>query len=1041
MGIVMQRAGAAAIIGLFSAGILLAGEPARAAGGNAKVKSIRVSASKKTLYLGWKKSKRMAAVKVKVTPKKASKKVTFKSSNKKVLKVSKKGKVTAVKAGRATVTVTSRAQKKKKAKIKFTVKNYPMAFAKKTVSMTLEGKSDVTEKKLTLYGVTSATFSSGNKEVATVTPNGTVKAKKLGTAVITAKNKKGKKSTCTVKVQHSTQAIHDPSVFRDPKSGKYYTFGSHLMAATSTNLIGWSPAAGSASNYAPGSSLFSKKYTKEFAKAYAYTMPDGASQNAWAPDVIYNPSMHKYCMYMSIVDGQTKCCIAMATADKPDGPYRYVDMIVCSGMKTNGSDIDKTNVAKALGIGADEAKKSKYAKLGANSPDCIDATVFYDHEGNLWMVYGSFTTTGGIRLLKLDPASGLRGENYADSGDGRDGGLSTDDPYYGKKIANSNGEGPYIQMLPNKNSATGYYYYLWTSVGNLQYYGGYNMRVVRAERPEGPYYDAAGNEAVKDIQKYALGLRVMDNYKFSFMKSAFVSQGGNSAVDDGNGKTFIQFHTRTSSSDNYTFRVHQTFVNEDGWPVTAPYEYNGETIADSYDKSAVTGDYEFIYHRTAFAKTSDKNIDTLPAERLTLHGDGSISGACKGSWSLDGHNITIQIDGKTYKGVVLKQCEQTNARKEVMVFTAVGEDNRAIWGSKMHKSDADAVAYDADALLVPERAARDFALDTEGLFSSSVSWKSNHAAIWIDGGKADVSCGEKEVSVTLTAAVKKGNKTKTKTYTVKVPKGGLRIDTAVQSDKIELPDSYLGEKVNWTSSDSGVISADGNVVQPQQGYRKVTLTAETGGVKKSFEVVVLPKAEGTRIYHEDYSTMVSDAAIATRWMSKDKQNCLYVEQDETHDSFIKFAGGRTGTSQGAQSLFSIAEQVKSSYTVQFDVALEAGTREQTEFALLTTDKKFKENDTNSGIESGYICKLTTTNSKTWHINDSKDGFDLPTGWVTVTAAVDAASGKAAVRIADGENCYYGGEVSINGNGKPDGLYLRWACIHSVISVDNVSVSQ
>ena len=38
MGIVMQKAGAAAIIGLFSAGILLAGEPARAAGGNAKVK-------------------------------------------------------------------------------------------------------------------------------------------------------------------------------------------------------------------------------------------------------------------------------------------------------------------------------------------------------------------------------------------------------------------------------------------------------------------------------------------------------------------------------------------------------------------------------------------------------------------------------------------------------------------------------------------------------------------------------------------------------------------------------------------------------------------------------------------------------------------------------------------------------------------------------------------------------------------------------------------------------------------------------------------
>lgn len=101
--------------------------------------------------------------------KKAAKKVSYKSSNQKVIKVSSKGKVTAVKPGKATVTVTSKAQKKLKRKIKFTVKNYPMAFASKSVSVTLEGNADVTEKKLTLYGTDKAvTFTSDNKEVATV---------------------------------------------------------------------------------------------------------------------------------------------------------------------------------------------------------------------------------------------------------------------------------------------------------------------------------------------------------------------------------------------------------------------------------------------------------------------------------------------------------------------------------------------------------------------------------------------------------------------------------------------------------------------------------------------------------------------------------------------------------------------------------------------------------------------------------------------------------------------------------------------------------
>lgn len=63
------------------------------------------------------KSKKTAAIKVKVKPKKASKKVSYKSSNKKVIKVTAKGKVTAVKPGKATVTVTSKAQKKFRKKL------------------------------------------------------------------------------------------------------------------------------------------------------------------------------------------------------------------------------------------------------------------------------------------------------------------------------------------------------------------------------------------------------------------------------------------------------------------------------------------------------------------------------------------------------------------------------------------------------------------------------------------------------------------------------------------------------------------------------------------------------------------------------------------------------------------------------------------------------------------------------------------------------------------------------------------------------------
>lgn len=943
-----------------------------------KPKSIQVT-GKKTLYLTGQSKRLNTKLKVQIKPKKALQKVSFSSSNKSVAKVTAKGVVKAVGEGKATITVKSKANKKVKKTIKITVKNG----SDEDVTINLEGNGTVTHQIMVdpdpMAGGT-VSYVSSNPDVATVNESGIVTANRLGQTVITAASSNNKVRECTVTVSKRNRDIHDPSVYRDPVSGKYYSFGSHLRAVYSSDLIGWSTAASTDSNYNSGNTLFTKNYKEEFEQAYAFTMPNGAKENAWAPDIIYNTSMKKYCMYMSIVDGKKKCCIAMASSDQPDGPYEYKGMLVCSGLAEKGNDIDKTNVAAALNLSDEEARQSKYANLGEASPDCIDPTVFYDHKGNLWMVYGSFTTSGGIRLLKLDPETGLRGTNYADSNDGGENGLSTDDPYYGKKIANSNGEGPYIQMVKSRHSSTGYYYYLWTSTGNLQYYGGYNMRLVRAENPEGPYYDTKGQDAARDLQKYALGLRVMDNYQFSFMDSANVSCGGNSATDDGNGKTFIQFHQRTSASDGYVFRTHQTFENEDGWLVTAPFEYNGETIKDSYSKQDVAGTYEFLYHRDYFAKTTIKNMDYIQSERLTLNEDGTVSGAYKGTWELNGHYFTIHINEQDYKGVVLEQYEQNASREKVMVFTAVGKDNRTVWGSKMHKTDAQAAKYDAEHLSIPETVTEDFELPQEGLFGSTITWESPTGAVSIENGKAVLS--EVGQQSSLKAVVSCGSSTIEKKFTFMVDK--------------------------------------------MKEYQSVTNVTRPGA------------AEFFR-YYEDYSKAVNDQEIAKVWTSRDQQQCLYVESDETHDSFIKFAAGNTSSSQGAQSNFGISKQAGDIYTVEFDVALEAGTNDVTEFAITGMDADFVDNEPNHGLESGYILKLSAEGDQDFTINDSMDSFELPVGWVHVTATADVGSKQVYVTIEDDKHIYYGGIVEINGKGELNGLYLHWAAKQSLISVDNVMV--
>lgn len=116
--------------------------------------------------------------------------VKWTTSNKKVATVSSKGKVTAKKAGRATITAKVSG---KSYKCKVTVKKPSLNKSKATLE---KGKT----LTLKLTGATAKKYTTSNKKVATVTSKGKITAKKAGTATITctASNKKIYKCKITV---------------------------------------------------------------------------------------------------------------------------------------------------------------------------------------------------------------------------------------------------------------------------------------------------------------------------------------------------------------------------------------------------------------------------------------------------------------------------------------------------------------------------------------------------------------------------------------------------------------------------------------------------------------------------------------------------------------------------------------------------------------------------------------------------------------------------------------------------------------------------
>ncbi len=455
-------------------------------------------------------------------------------------------------------------------------------------------------------------------------------------------------------------AVHDPSI--KVYDGRYYIYGSHMTGAWSDDMQKWTYIG---NGYSASNPLFENLFAEGLdIFEYAGTYENG-SHSVWAEDVIYNEAMGKYVMYFCTSSTYIKSKLCYATADAPEGPYVYQGSLLYSGF--TAQDIDTTDVYEYVDA---ETAASTYLSGGQYNnklwPNCIDPAPFYDAEGRLWMTYGSWS--GGIFLLELDPETGLIIHPEAD--------LENEvDPYFGKRLlggGHNSIEGPYIQYDEKSG-----YYYLYVSYGGLERTGGYQMRVFRSKTPDGEYVDMNGEYPSIGYDHSKYGLKLSGNYYLPSCKYAYMATGGQSAFQDTDGKQYVCYHSRFDHGDEtHEPCVKQVFLNEEGWPVLAPYTTKGETIVEEgYPAKELTGTYYFINQGK---KINDKIAE---AQLITLHEDGTVSGAIEGTWEAkDGTcYMTLSYDGVAYSGVFCRMKDE--AGTDVMAFTAAG-DNQSVWGVK-----------------------------------------------------------------------------------------------------------------------------------------------------------------------------------------------------------------------------------------------------------------------------------------------------------------------------------------------------------------------
>lgn len=574
-------------------------------------------------------------------------------------------------------------------------------------------------------------------------------------------------------------SVHDPSVIKVDET--YYVFGSHLAAAKSNNLMQWEQVANGVSSTNP---LF-EDVVEELKETFDWAQSD----TLWAADVIQLEDGKFYMYYNACKGDSPRSALGVAVADSVEGPYEDLGIILKSGMWDQTSEDGTIYDARI-------------------HPNTVDPDVFFDKEGKLWMMYGSYS--GGIFIMEMDPKTGkaLPGQGY------------------GKKLLGGNHsriEGAYVLYSPETD-----YYYMYLSFGGLDAVGGYNMRVVRSENPDGPYYDSEGNDMInvmadpslpifddKSIEPY--GVKIMGSHLFdrkigdpgTGIGTGYVSPGHNSAYyDPETGEHFLIFHTRfPQQGEMHEIRVHQMFMNKDGWPVVAPYRYAGEQLEKVY-RDDIIGDYKLINHGKDISADIKKTVD------ITLAENNKITGDVTGTWKKTGHNSAeLTIDGISYDGVFLRQWDPT-LESYVMTFSTLSNNGTAIWGSKVPaKTDKEVVADVVADLTIGDTSAviNNLELPTEGTRDAVIAWASSNEEVVTDTGIITrPSPGSESAEATLTATIQKGSETATKDFSIVVLPAKASGEIAHYSFDADLTDA-LGKAAAGTVTGNRLDNTGGTI--------------------------------------------------------------------------------------------------------------------------------------------------------------------------------------------------------------------------------------
>jgi arabinan endo-1,5-alpha-L-arabinosidase len=303
-----------------------------------------------------------------------------------------------------------------------------------------------------------------------------------------------------------------------------------------------------------------------------------------------------------------------------------------------------------------------------NKMNAIDPSVISDaHNKKMWMHYGSYF--GGLYCVELDPLTGFtKKEN--------------DHGHLLASRANlkkQNLEAPETIYNPQQDK-----YYLFVSYDALFTF--YNVRVGRADKPEGPYYDYFG----KDMRDTTNNYPVL-THSYMFGNHPGWSGNGHCAILNDNGQYYM-LHQGRLAPDNLMMLMHVRKIAwlPDGWPVVSPERYadikNSEITSDD-----IPGNWEII-QLSELKPPSELWQGQIPpggwqytpkafniADTVKFMANGTTNSFYKKSWRIK--NNCLYLNNSPHSVFHGWDWED---KKNTILFTGISENGFTVWGKKIN---------------------------------------------------------------------------------------------------------------------------------------------------------------------------------------------------------------------------------------------------------------------------------------------------------------------------------------------------------------------